>query len=193
VPLDGTLEWVGTHVLVAGGPLSSQLFTSDDQGKTWAQSTVAGVKAPTSGGLASDAPGIGPPVSSAGSAIVPVTLHGGTGASLRLLATTDGQTFTSIGSVALTGDVGAGVTAIGSTAGPGTFVFADPRSTHLFWVSGSLVTAVPTTGLPGPPEAITFSDTTNGLASVSSSTSGELLFRTSDGGRTWEAVARPSA
>lgn len=192
-PLDGTPVWVGTHLVVAGGLLASELIRSDDQGQTWTQSTVAGVKAPTSGAVAGDTPNIGTPVSSATRAIVPVTIHGGTSASLSLLTTSDGRTFESIGAVPLAGEVGAGVTAIGSTAGPDAYMFADPTSTNLHWLSGSGLTTVPTTGLPGTPEAITFSDATHGLASVPSSSSTVLLFRTSDGGRTWEAAARPSA
>lgn len=192
-PLDGTPVWVGTHLVISGGPLASDLIRSDDEGKTWTQSTVAGVKAPMSSQVASGTPSIGTAVASATGAIVPVTIHRGSSPSLSLLATTDGRTFNSVGEIPLSGDVAAGVTAIGSTAGPDAYVFADPTSTDLFWVNGSNVTTVPTTGLPGAPESITFSDTSDGLASVPSPSSGELLFRTSDAGRTWVAVARPSA
>lgn len=202
VPIAGMPTWVGTHLAIAGGPLSSGLFMSDDQGKTWAQSTVAGVKAPSSSEVASDTPNIGTPVSSADGAIVPVTIHHGTGGSLSLLATTDGRTFNSVGDVPLTGEVGAGVTAIGSIAGPDSSVFADPTSTNLYFVTGSRVTTVPTSGLPGPAGSITFSDATHGLVSVSLVTCGSTkadcsrtvdLYQTSDGGRTWTRSAQPSA
>jgi hypothetical protein len=206
-PIDGSPAWVGTQLVLTGGPDSTQLFASGDQGRAWTQSTVAGVKAPSANVMAG-APNIGTPVSSADRSVVPVTIQTGTATSLSLLATTDGATFTSIGSVTLGGFAGPGVVSTGSDAGPDSLVFTDPTSTTLFWVRGSQVTPLETEGLPTPLAAITFSDPNHGLALASPSSCAsdaysttaatdcmlaQSLYSTADGGHTWVAATGPSA
>jgi len=206
-PLAGVPAWVGTHLVLAGaGPKTTQLFVSDDRGKTWTETTAAALATASTGTVpGGPPPGIGAPVRSTGGAVVPVTTFVGQVPRLSLLTTTDGRTFTSISSVLLAGSGGGGETTVGSSAGPGGAVFVDIWSPRLFSVSGSTVTKVATTGLPpDPPAAITFSDATHGLAVVNLSDcvkrsdgtnecGGSLnLYRTIDGGHTWAATTRPA-
>ena len=205
-PLAGVPAWVGTHLVLAGAePEKSQLFVSDDRGKTWTERTEAVLMAASTDDLdSSPPPGIGVPVHSTGGAVVPVTTFVGQVPRLSLLTTTDGRTFASIFSVLLAGRGIGALTALGSSAGPGGAVFVDFTSTTLFSVSGSTVTKVETTGLPDPPAAITFSDSMHGLAVVDLSDcvkrsdgttecgNSPNLYRTADGGHTWVAATRPA-
>jgi hypothetical protein len=199
-PTAGTATWVGKHLVLVGGLLSSQLFVSDDLGATWTQSAVEGVTVSADAPLPADAPSIGLPVSAAGRSVLPVTVLSGGTSSLDLLATTDGRTFTSLASIPTRGTVGQGVTAGGTSAGPGATIFADPSSTLLITVTGTDVATITPTGLPGPVDSLTFSDATHGLASVTvttcagkaSCTTTTGLYASSDGGRTW-AATRPAA
>ena len=200
-PAAGTAAWVGTHLLLVGGVVSSQLFVSDDLGATWTQSAVEGVTVATGGTIPSDAPSIGLPVPMAADrAVIPVTLASGAAQTIDLLTTTDGRTFTSLGKVPTGGTFGPGVTARGTSAGPGTAILVGP-STTLVTVTGTDVATMTPAGLPGPVGALTFLDPTHGLASVTvtacptgkaSCTETTGLYASSDGGRTWTAT-RPSA
>jgi len=206
-PLAGVPAWVGTHLVLAGaGPKTTQLFVSDDRGKTWTETTAAALATASTGTVpGGPPPGIGAPVHSTGGAVVPVTTFVGQVPRLSLLTTTDGRTFTSIFSVLIAQNGGGGESALGSSAGPGGAVFVDFGSPRLFSVSGSTVTKVAMTGLPpDTTAAITFSDATHGLALVNLSDcvkrsdgttecgSSPNLYRTIDGGQTWVAATRPS-
>jgi hypothetical protein len=197
-PAAGTASWVGTHLLFVGGVVSSRLFVSDDLGATWTQSTVEGVTVSGDAPIPADAPSIGLPVTSAaGRAILPVTLfNGGTSSVVDLLATSDGRTFTSLAQIPTGGTWGAGVTAVGTSAGPDGTIFADLSSAGLITVTGSDVTTVTPRGLPGP-GWLTFSDAAHGLAFVTvstcpgkaSCTTTTSLYASTDGGHTWTAIA----
>ncbi len=197
-PTAGTVSWVGTHLLFVGGVVSSRLFVSDDLGATWTQSTVEGVTVSGDPPIPADAPSIGLPVTSAaGRAILPVTLFsGGTSSVVDLLATSDGRTFTSLAQLPTGGTWGPGVTAVGTSAGPDASIFADPSSARLITVTGSDVTTVTPSGLPGP-GWLTFSDAEHGLAFVTVSTcpgktnctTTSGLYASTDGGHTWTASA----
>lgn len=205
-PVGGTPAWFGTHLVLAGtGPETTQLFMSDDRGKTWTEATAAALAAASSGAVAGGPPaGIGTPVRSTGGAVFPVTTFIGQVPKLSLLTTTDGHTFTSIFSVLIAQIGGRGETALGSSAGPGGAVLADFASTTLFSVSGSTVTKLKTTGLSDIAAAITYSDATHGLAVVNlpdcvkrsdrttECGSSPNLYRTADGGQTWVAATPPS-
>lgn len=196
----GQLGWVGHSLLAVGGPLDSALFVSDDDGSTWAQSSVVGTATPPAGSeVAADTPNIGAPVSEGDRAVIPVTVHDGEKASLELLSTTDGKTFVALGTVELAGAVGSGVTASGTDAGPGTTVFVDPTSTRLIKVVGDRVSTFATKGLPSPPDALTFADATHAFATVPITTCIDgtkhgcaglvTVFASVDAGVTWTAAS----
>lgn len=201
-PAAGTASWVGTHLLLVGGAVSSQLFVSDDLGTTWAQSAVEGVTAASGVEIPAGAPSIGLPVPlAADHAVIPITLFHAEASSIDLLTTSDGRTFTSLGEVPTGGILGRGVTAGGTSAGPGTAIVVDPSTTTLITVTGTDVANVAPGGLPGPVSSLTFLDSTHGLALVSvtacptgkaSCTETTGLYVSSDGGRTWNE-SRPSA
>lgn len=203
MPIAGTASasWVGKHLVAIGGPLASEMFVSDDLGATWTQDTVAGVKVADDAPVPADAPSIGLPVALTDTYVIPVTVTRGSASFIDVLATTDGRNFTTLGEVSALAPIAAGVAAVGTSAGPDMAIFADPSSTALISVTGSEVTTIMPTGLPGIVSSLTFSDATHGLAMVSTSTCPDKvncttttgLYSSSDGGRTWVPSQPPAA
>ncbi len=203
MPIAGTAtaSWVGKHLVAIGGPLSSEMFVSDDLGATWTQSAVVGDKVSNDAPVPADAPSIGLPVALADRSVIPVTVTTGGASFIDVLATSDGRTFMMLAEIPTLGPVAAGITAVGTTAGPDTAIINDPSSTVLIRVTGSSVVTITPTGLPGTVGSLTFSDATHGLAMVSTSTCpGKVnctttsgLYGSSDGGRTWVPSQAPAA
>jgi hypothetical protein len=196
-PVSGDIAWAGSQLVLTGGPLQSRLYTSDNQGAGWTQRAVDGALAPRFN-VPPDVAGFGVPLPGPGASVtVPVTEHRGGSTIVRLYRSPDAIRYAPGIGVALVGDLGTGVTALVSPAGPGRYVIAGPGSTRLHVVSGNSVTTINPAGLTGSIDSLTFSDASNGLAETTgNSCSGKAncrstvqLYRTSDGGRTWEPAA----
>jgi photosystem II stability/assembly factor-like uncharacterized protein len=196
-PVSGYIAWAGSRLVLTGGPLQSQLYTSDDQGATWTQRPADGELAPRFN-VAPNSPSFGVPLPGPGTTVtVPVTEHHGDATILRLYRSPDGIHYTPGPSIALAGVLGAGVTALVSPAGPGRYLIASPGSTLLHLVTGESDTTITPSGLTGSIESLTFSDALNGLAETTqnSCTSKEnchttvTLYRTTNGGHTWHRSA----
>ncbi|HEY3733036.1 MAG TPA: hypothetical protein VGL63_03895 [Streptosporangiaceae bacterium] len=196
-PVSGYIAWAGSQLVLTGGPLQSRLYTSGNQGVSWTQRAVDGTLAPRFN-VPPDIAGFGVPLPGPGASVtVPVTEHRGGSTIVRLYRSPDAIRYTPGTSVALAGDIGAGVTALVSPAGTGRYVIATPGSTRLHLVSGHSVTTINPAGLAGAIDSLTFSDASNGLAETTgNSCAGKAncrstvqLYRTSDGGRSWERAA----
>jgi hypothetical protein len=204
-PVSGNLAWLGSRLLLTGGPLSSRLYASDDNGGSWRQLPVGGTLAPRFN-LAPDSPSIGAPVPIAdGSVLLPVTTHTGHTSTVQLYVSSAAASFTLAGQVRLGGLLGAGTLAAVSAAGPGRFMIAEPGSTRLHVLSfstdgtagtdGTAERTVRATGLPAPADSLSFQDATHGLAQVTerscaggkrACTERVELLRTVDGGQSWQ-------
>jgi hypothetical protein len=205
-PVSGYIAWAGSTLVLTGGPLQSRLYTSANDGATWSDRPVTGTLAPrfnvspgtpSFGAPVTGATVTGAPVTGGGAVIVPVTEHRDGGAFVQLYQSPNGAQYTPGARVALTGTIGAGVTALVSQAGPGRYVIASPGSTRLHVVAGNAGTTIIPAGLTGTIDSLTFSDALNGLAETTQNAcSGKdnchttvRLYRTSDGGRHWEPTA----
>jgi photosystem II stability/assembly factor-like uncharacterized protein len=198
-PTTGDVAFTTGHRLVLiGGPLRDSLYSSDDEGVTWAQHPVDGTLAPAFN-VDPNTPSLGQALSDPnGSVALPVTSHT-TPSVVDIEHSADGVTFTHGVKVTLAGDLGPGVEALVAAAGPGRFVVAEPASTVLHIVDGSGQRRISTTGLTGPVDALTFIDATNGLARVTLRAACSTkqacpadtvtMFSTSDGGRSWQPIA----
>jgi hypothetical protein len=193
-PVSGYVAWSGTRLVLTGGPLQSQLYTSGDLGRTWTQHAVDGVAAPRFN-VSPTTPSLGVPIPGPGASVtVPVTEHPRGAAAVRLYGSPDGVHYTAGPRIALPGVLGAGVTVLASSAGPGRYVLASPASTRLYLVTGHTVTAIEPSGLAGTIESLTFASARDGLAEtlLNSCTgkqdchSATALYQTSDGGHTWQ-------
>lgn len=194
-PASGDVAWAGQTLVLTGGPLASQLWTSGDNGAHWTQRAVDGPPAPRFN-VSPTAPSFGVPSPGAGSSVtVPVTEHRGATSYVQLFTSANGARYVAGPRVALAGVLGAGVTALASPAGPGRWVAASPGSYQLHVIAGGTVTVIDAAGLSGTLESLTFSSARAGLAETTQGTcaskkaachSTEALYRTSDGGRTWQ-------
>ena len=193
-PASGSIAWAGNRLLLAGGPLSSRLYASTDNGASWLSQPVGGVVAPRFN-LDPTTPSIGTPlISTDGSVLLPVTRHAGGPSIVQFYRSTAGSAFTPTVQVRLAGQLGAGTTATVSTAGPGRYLVAEPGSTTLHLVTSTGQSVVHPTGLPGPVDSLSFADAEHGLAQVTvrsctgskqSCTSKVEVLRSSDGGHSW--------
>ncbi|HEY1918530.1 MAG TPA: hypothetical protein VGH27_23395 [Streptosporangiaceae bacterium] len=194
-PVSGDVAWAGSTLVLTGGPLQSRLYTSADHGVTWTQQPVTGTLAPRFN-VSPGTPSFGAPLTAGDTVTVPVTEHRGGGAFVRLYRSTGGSSYVPGARVALTGSIGAGVTALVSQAGPGRYVIASPGSARLDVVTATANTAIAGAGLTGTIDSLTFSDALNGLAQTTQDAcsgkdncrSTTTLYRTSDGGLRWEPV-----
>lgn len=199
-PVSGEIGWAGNRLLLAGGPLNSQLYSSSDDGVSWTQRRV-GTTVPARFNLDPDTPSIGAPIDAgsgtgSGAVTVPVTEHDGTRASVLFYSSPDGATFTAGVRVPLAGQAGPGVLATVSAAGPEGYVVAEPGSRTLHLVtSDGRQQAIEPAGLPGPVDSLSFADAAHGLASVTSRSCANskrdcvestVVLSTADGGRTWQ-------
>jgi hypothetical protein len=195
-PVSGYIAWAGSTLVLTGGPLQSRLYTSANDGATWTDRPVTGTLAPRFN-LSPGTPSFGAPVTGGGAVTVPVTEHRDGAAFVQLYQSPNGTQYTPGARVALTGTIGAGVTALVSQAGPGRYVIASPGGTRLHTVTGNSDTTIIPAGLTGSIDSMTFSDALNGLAETTQNAcSGKdnchstvRLYRTSDGGRHWEPAA----
>ncbi|MEO9238064.1 MAG: hypothetical protein ABI418_08225, partial [Jatrophihabitantaceae bacterium] len=193
-PASGSIAWAGNRLLLAGGPLNSRLYSSDDNGASWVSRPVGGVIAARFN-LDPNTPSIGTPlVSSAGSVLLPVTVHAGRSASVQFYRSSNANSFTASVRVPLTSQLGSGAMAVVSMAGPGRYLVAEPGSTALHLVTDSGQLTITPTGLPGPVDSLSFADAEHGLAQVTvrscngskqSCASTVEVLRTSDGGHSW--------
>jgi hypothetical protein len=195
-PVGGEITWLGDQLLLTGGTLHAQLYRSSDDGATWTQQSVDGTLA-SRFNVSPTVSGIGAPVpaGTAGTVLVPLTVHTGAGAAVVVYSSTDGTHFAKGARVGLAGQLGAGVTAVVSAAGPTGYVVVDPSSNALHVVHGTTQSTIAPTGLTGPIDALTFSDAQHGVAEVAqptgcaskaACTTTEVSFHTADGGRTWQ-------
>jgi photosystem II stability/assembly factor-like uncharacterized protein len=194
VPVGGDIVWSGHTLLLAGGPLHSQLYSSADSGATWTRRPVDGTLSPRFD-VSPDTTGIGTPVpTSDGTVLVPLTEHAHGHADVVVYRSTDDATFTATPEVTLAGDLGPGATAVVATAGADGYVVVDPAADALHVVRGATRSVLRPIGLTGPIEALTFTDAENGFADVTQSTGcatkatctqTDVAFRTTDGGHTW--------
>lgn len=201
VPVPGpvaNLAWTNAGLLVPGGPADSHLYLSTTMGKSWQDVSRAALGfTPPAANIPPAEPVLGPLLGlSDGTAVVPVEHAGPNGLTVRLEATTTGTSYQKIGSAHAAGDYGAGLLAIASSSyGPDKAALVLPGTTTLYIVTSH---AKPMTihmrGIPASPDAISFQDTTSGIAqaTVRSCASGKTnctvtvtQYITSDGGRTW--------
>jgi len=192
-PAGGSLAWSGSRLLLTGGALRSRLYASPDGGASWAPVAVGGTVAPRFG-VDPATPSIGTPLPrSDGTVTVPVLVHQGTGAAVQLYGG-PASALVAGRRVPLAGQVGPGVLAVVATAGPDEVVVAEPGSSTLHLVTAGGVRSVRPAGLPGPVDALSFSDAQHGLAQVTvRSCSGKQdcaetpeVLATGDGGRSWQ-------
>jgi hypothetical protein len=194
-PVSGYIAWAGSTLVLTGGPLQSRLYTSANDGATWTDRPVTGTLAPRFN-VSPGTPSFGAPVMDA-TVTVPVTEHRGGAAFVQLYQSPNGAQYTPGARVALTGTIGAGVTALVSQAGPGRYMIASPGSTRLHVVTGNAGTTIIPSGLTGSIDSLTFSDALNGLAETTQNAcSGKdnchstvRLYQTTDGGHHWELAA----
>ena len=188
------LAWAGFGLVEPGGPLHSRIYVSTDRGQTWRPEPVGGPVAPDRN-VSPDVPAFGVPVALRGGAVVPLTRRG----AVMLYHTTDGSHFALIGTVRVGGETGPGVGAVASPYGPDGLIVADPASTVLHTLVRGANGTMPGHGLPGPVDALSFEDTSAGLAQVTvrSCTNGKAncteeqrLYQTTDGGGTWTRATR---
>lgn len=196
------LGWLGTaDLLVPGGPADSHLFLSTDLGSTWLDVTadLLGFAAPDSDIPATE-PIFGAPFALPdGSALVPVTTASADGStlSINIERTLLGTDYSPVASTNVSGDFGGplGLSAV-SSYGANQLAIVLPGTTQLYVVaSDGTSSTIPMNGLPASPDSISFQDTSNGLAQVStvSCVSGDKTncsestddYQTSDGGATW--------
>jgi len=197
-PASGAVAWAGQNLVLTGGPLQSQLWTSGDNGAHWTQRAVDGPPAPRFN-VSPTAPSFGVPSPGAGSSVtVPVTEHRGGTAYVQLFTAATGTRYVAGPRVALAGVLGAGVTALVSPAGPGRWVAASPGRYQLHVIAGGRVTVIDAAGLSGTLESLTFASPRAGLAETISGVCAskrvqcrttQRLWRTADGGRTWRPAA----
>jgi hypothetical protein len=187
-------------MLDVGGPANSDLYLSTDLGLSWTDVSVdlLGFTPPTVD-VPPTEPSFGSLVAlSDGTAIIPTVTSSDSGLTLDFQATTTGLLYNDIGSVTIPGDYGGGpIDVDASSYGPTEAVFANPGTTDLTVVNdGGIVTTISSSGLPVPPDSITFQDSSNGQAQVTqdSCTDGKdsctetvSQFSTTDGGATWTA------
>ncbi|MDQ2837903.1 MAG: hypothetical protein M3Y42_05820 [Actinomycetota bacterium] len=193
-PASGSIAWSGNRLLLAGGPLSSRLYASDDNGASWTARAVGAAVAPRFN-LDPSTPSIGAPLAGPnGSVLVPVTSHSGNASSVQFFSSSNGAAFTAGVRVPLSGNVGSGTVAVVSAAGPAGYIVAEPGSNKLHLVQGTTQTTLSPTGLPGPVDSLSFADAQHGVAQVSlrSCSGGKQnctqtveVLATSDGGHTW--------
>lgn len=191
MPAAGTVSWQGNRLVLVEAAAAGRLYTSDDLGATWVQRPVLSAIA-AGQDVAPDAPSPGVAVPRPdGAAVVPVVTHSGKATLVAAVLDARGS-MTTVGSVDLVGDVGAGVRALATSAGD-RVVILDPTSPRLLVVTGDAVTIVPAAGLPAAPTSVTFADAQFGYAETTvvscqakdQCTNQTQHFRTSDGGGSW--------
>jgi photosystem II stability/assembly factor-like uncharacterized protein len=196
-PVSGYVAWSGSRLVLTGGPLQSQLYTSGDLGRTWTQHPVDGPAAPRFN-VPPGTPSLGVPMPGPGTSVtVPVTEHLRGGAAVRLFTSPDGVHYIPGPRIALPGAPGPGVTAPASPAGPGRYVLASPAGTRLYLVTGRTLTTITPSGLAGTIDSLTFASPRDGLAETTLNScagkqnchSATRLYQTSDGGHTWQRSA----
>ena len=184
-PVAGDVAWVGSRLVLAGGPQRSLLYSSPDGGVTWQKLDGGGRF-----DVPADAPSHGAPLTTAGGVTVPVTTHGRP-STVRLDTSEDGVTFTKGVVVTLSGDAAPGVSVPVALAGPGAFVVVDPAGVLHVVRAGGQETITPT-GLAGPIESLACTDAQHGTAQVAHTCASKAgcehlvtPMTTDDGGRTW--------
>jgi hypothetical protein len=191
------LAWVGSDLVVPGGPADSHLYVSTNLGTTWqdASEAVLGFVPPATN-IPPTEPEFGPVIQLAdGTAVVPVGQVTSTGLSVDLEATTTATSYTSIGTITATGSYGPGTLALASSSyGPNAAAFVLPGTTDLYVTGGASIATISMSGLPASPGSISFQDASNGIAQTtitacrngkSDCTVTTSEYITSDGGRTW--------
>lgn len=195
-PVSGNLAWAGSRLLLAGGPLNSRLYSSDDGGLSWTARAVGGAVAPRFN-LAPDTASIGLPLVGAdGSVLLPVTTHSGGTSSVQFYRGGSSNSFSPAVRVPLSGELGAGAVAVVSTAGPAEYLVAEPGSSTLHVVTGNSQHTLTPTGLPGPVDSLAFADAEHGLAQVTvrscsgkqNCTSTVQVLASADGGASWTRI-----
>jgi hypothetical protein len=194
-----TLAWAGNTLLVPGGRSTAHLYASANTGQTFTDVTTAVTgETPPSADVPLDTPALGGVIGLPdGTAFIPVATISDSGFTLAVKATTDGTTFTDVGTTVVAGSFGGGggLSLADSAYGSDRAAFVPLGTTDLFIVSLSgPPQTVHMTGLPASPDAIAFQDATSGVAQVTVSGCNDgkdncyqntTNFITSDGGATW--------
>jgi hypothetical protein len=192
------LAWTSSGMVVPGGPADSHLYLSANMGKSWRDVSRAVLGfTPPAANIPPAEPVFGPVLGLAGgTAVVPVEHVGPKGLSVRLEATTTGDSYKKIGSARAAGNYGAGPISIASSSyGPDKAALVLPGTMSLYVVaSQGKPVMIHMTGLPASPGSISFQNAASGIAqtTVRSCAKGKTActvttsqYVTSDGGRTW--------
>lgn len=195
-----SLAWVGSALLLPGGPANTHLYLSTDLGSSWVDvsARLLGFTPPSSN-VPVTGPFFGPIVGlSDGAAIIPAE-HMTTGGqlSINLHTTTTGLSYSTIDRLSVPGHYSGGPISLAiSSYGPDQAVLAEPGTTDLIVINDQRITAtIHASGLRVTPDAISFQDASNGVAqsTVRSCANGKAdctetvtSYATADGGRTWK-------
>ncbi|TDP93612.1 hypothetical protein [Labedaea rhizosphaerae] len=184
-PVAGDVAWVGSRLVLVGGPQRSLVYSSPDGGVTWQKLDGGGRF-----NVPATAPSHGAPLTTADGVTVPVTAHGRP-STVRLDTSKDGVTFTKGVVVTLSGDAAPGVAVPVAVTGPDAYVVVDPSGV-LHVVHATTQETITPSGLPGPIESLTFTDAQHGTAQVAHACTSKdgcdhtvTPMVTDDGGHTW--------
>jgi len=197
--------WAGDTLLSPGGGTSDRavrLSISKDSGATWTDLTKAITGAePPDHDVPADQPYFAPVLSLGDGTAVVLLVAGSdtTGLSVRVLRLTPDGNYADLALLTLPSNTEGGFgPLVSSTYGPDAVIVSARAipTLQVVRVDGT-VTLITPSGLPSAPDAISFQDTTNGLARVTVSecrldkpgcTTTSTTYVTTDGGHTWDVA-----
>jgi photosystem II stability/assembly factor-like uncharacterized protein len=179
----------------AGGPAGDRLFVTRDAGRSWRRQEVQPPSGAAGGGIAYTLP-----VEADGAVVLSVTQATGDHATVTWYLSRDaGRTWRPANHVTTADQLGAGVGVPVAVAGPDTWVSLLPSSRRLVRLredGATLAVQAPATA-PAGVQQLQFATAKVGWALAASGgcppggpcAPGRVLFRTSDGGSSWQEVA----
>ena len=195
----------------AGGAAGNQLYRTDDGGVTWTSQSIAPVQSAKQQQQYYQLPHFDNPLDG----ILPVVARNATGAELQFYSTHDsGQSWSIATTMVITEDISAGTSIPMTVLSTGQILIIPPHSSHLIKLSGNSRTPVGSENAIFPDIVnLDMATSNNGWAerqtmncvpilqpasqpyvigrSVTRCTTETGLFRTSDGGQTWQVVSLP--